>query len=148
MPACSLCAGNSVSSHELSSRGSTFSVYSPVGSHGHEADFLFHSSIVAIPIPGPLDSQSLRWHLISGSVSVHSTLHMDYLRHSHPVLAHARSLSPSCSQLHSGAPLLLAGTPTSGFPFSSSVVHDRLMHLFCPLCRNLAVSFPGFSEPP
>ena len=31
----------------------------PVGSHGREAGFLFHSSIVASPIPGTSDSQSL-----------------------------------------------------------------------------------------
>ena len=42
----------------------------PIGSHGREAGFLLHSSIVATPIPGTPDSQSLRWRLISGSLCV------------------------------------------------------------------------------
>ena len=56
------------------------------------------------------------------------------LRHSHPVLAHARSLSPSR--------LAAQGTPTFGSPFSSSVVHDRLMHLFFPLYRRSCSLIP------
>ena len=42
----------------------------------------------------------------------------------------------------------LQGTPTSGFPFSSLVVHDRLMHLFCPLCMRSCSLFPCFLELP
>ena len=42
----------------------------PVGSHGREAGFLLHCSIVASPIPGTPDSQSLRWRLVSGSLCV------------------------------------------------------------------------------
>ena len=46
----------------------------PVGSHGREAGFLLHSTIVASPVPGTPDSH--RWRLVSGYVSAHSTHHM------------------------------------------------------------------------
>ena len=62
----------------------------PIGSHGREAGFLFHSSIVATPIPGTPDSQSLRWapHLrISVCLLILRATCWDSLRHSHPVLA-------------------------------------------------------------
>ena len=42
----------------------------PVGSYGREAGFLLHYSILASPIPGTPDLQSLRWRLISGSLCV------------------------------------------------------------------------------
>ena len=45
------------------------------------------------------------------------------------------------SQLHTGIPLLLAGDSNIWFPFF------QLMHLFAHSTRDLAVSFPGVSEP-
>ena len=92
----------------------------PVGSHGREAGFLFHSSIVASPIPGTPDSQSLRWRLISGSLCVCSF----YAPHagipSDTRIQFWRTLAASVhrvSQLHSGTPLLLAGDSNIWFPF-------------------------------
>ena len=38
----------------------------------------------------------------------------------------------------------LQGTPTFGSPYFSSVVHDRLMHLFCLLCRRSCSLVPWF----
>ena len=92
----------------------------PVGSHGREAGFLFHSSIVATPIPGTPDSQSLRWRFISGSLCVCSF----YAPHagipSDTRIQFWRTLAASVhcvSQLHSGASLLLAGDSNIWFPF-------------------------------
>ena len=92
----------------------------PIGSHGREAGFLFHSSIVATPIPGTPDSQSLRWRLISGSLCVCSF----YAPHagipSDTRIQFWRTLAASVhrvSQLHSGIPLLLAGDSNIWFPF-------------------------------
>ena len=119
----------------------------PVGSHGREAGFFFHSSIVASPVPGTPDSQSLRWRLISGSPCVCSF----YAPHagipSDTLIQFWRTLAASVhrvSQLHFGTTLLLAwGLQHLVLLFSSSVVLDKLMHLFC---QYLAVSFPSFSE--
>ena len=102
----------------------------PVGSHGREAGFLFHSSIMATPIPGTPDSQSLRWRLISGSLCVCSFYapHVGIL--SDTRIRIWRTLAASVhrvSQLHSGASLLLAGDS----------------NIWCPF-----FSFLGFSEPP
>ena len=87
----------------------------PIGSHGREAGFLFHSSIVATPIPG-----TLRWRLISGSLCVCSF----YAPHagipSDTRIQFWRTLAASVhrvSQLHSGFPLLLAGDSNNWFPF-------------------------------
>ena len=85
-----------------------------------EAGFLFHSSIVATPIPGTPDSQSLRWRLISGSLCVCSF----YAPHagipSDTRIQFWRTLAASVhrvSQLYSSAPLLLAGDSNIWFTF-------------------------------
>ena len=62
------------------------------------------------------------------------------------------SSSGACSQPQSIASrsstqalrFFLQGTPTFGSPFSSSVVHDRLMHLFCLMCRRSCSLIPWF----
>ena len=116
----------------------------PVGSHGREAGFLFHSSIVATPIPGTLSlfvasSQGL-------SVSAHSARHMLGFRPTLASSSGARSQPQSTASRSSTQALrfFLQGTRTSGFPFSSLVVHDRLMHLFLPTVQEILQSFPGF----
>ena len=123
-----------------------FRYVGPVGSHGREAGFLFHSSIVASPIPGTPDSQSLRWRLISGSLCVCSFFAPHAGIPSDTRIQFWRTLAASVhrvSQLHSEALcFFLQGTPTFGSPLSSSVIHDRLMHLFCLLCRRSCSLIP------
>ena len=103
----------------------------PIGSHGREAGFLFHSSIEATPIPGTPDSQSLRWRLISGSFCVCS-------------FCAPHGFPPT---LTSSSGARLQPQSTFGFPFFSSVVHDRLMHLFCPDRRSCGL-IPWFFGTP
>ena len=123
----------------------------PVGSHGREAGFLFHSFIVASPILGTPDSQSLRWRLISGSLCVCSF----YAPHagipSDTRIQFWRTLAASVhrvSQLHSGTPLLLAGTPKFGSPFFKLGRSRQADAPFSHCTRDLTVSFLGVSEHP
>ena len=109
-------------------------------------------SCSTLPLWRPLSLGPLTLSLFVGassqalSVSAHSTRHMLGFP---PTLA---SSSGALSQPQSTASrsstqalrFFLQGTPTSGFPFSSSVVHDRLMHLFCPLCRRSCSLIPWF----
>ena len=107
---------------------------------------LFH---VASPIPGTPDSQSLRWRL-SGSLCVCSFFapHVGIASDTH--VQFWRTLAASVhlvSQLHSGTSLLLE--VDSNTPFSSSVVHDRLMHLFLPIVQEILQSHSlVFRNPP
>ena len=89
----------------------------PIGSHGREAGFLL---LVASPVPGTPDSQSLRWGLISGSLCVCSF----YLPHagiaSDTRIQFWRTLAASVhrvSQLHTSIPLLLAEDSNIWFNF-------------------------------
>ena len=92
----------------------------PEGSHGREAGFLLHSTIVASPVPGTPDSQSLRWRLVSGSLCVCS-FHAPHAGiASDTRIQFWRTLAASVhrvSQLHTGIPLLLAGDSDMWFPF-------------------------------
>ena len=81
---------------------------------------MLHSSIVASPIPGTPDLQSLRWRLVSGSLCVcsfdapHAGIATDTR------IQFWRALAASVhrvSQLHSGIPLLLAEDSNIWFPF-------------------------------
>ena len=78
----------------------------PVGSHGRQAGFLLHSSIVASSIPGTPDLQSLRWRLIWGSLCSFYAPHAGVA--SDTRIQFWRTLAVSVhrvSQLHSGIPL-------------------------------------------
>ena len=69
-------------------------------------------------------------------------------RHTHQFWRTLAASVDCVSQLHTDIPLLLAGgTLTSCSPFSSPVVHDKLMHLYSHCKADLAVSFPSVSEP-
>ena len=92
----------------------------PIGSHGREAEFLLHSSIVASPIPGTPDSQSLRWRLVSGSLCACSFYAPHVGIASDTRIQFWRTLAASVhrvSQLHPGIPLLLTGDSNIWFPF-------------------------------
>ena len=71
-------------------------------------------------------------------------LHMLALPPTHASSSDARSQPPSiASRSSTQAPrFFLRVTPTIGSPFSSSVVHDKLMHLFCPLYRRYCSLIP------
>ena len=80
---------------------------------------------------GPIAShgrwaQSLRWRLISGSFCVCSSTHVEI-----PSDSGATASVHRVSQLHSG-----------------SVVHDRVMHLFCLLCKRSCGLIPWFFGAP
>ena len=84
------------------------------------------------------------------SVSAHSTLHMLGFP---PTLAsssgaHLQPQSTASRSSTQASHFFLQGTPTFGFPFFSSVVHDRLMHLFCPLYRRSCGLIPWFFGTP
>ena len=70
----------------------------PVGSHGREAGFILRSSIVASPVPGTPDSQSLRAGVSSRAfvVSAHFMRHMLALPLTHASSSGARLQRPSC----------------------------------------------------
>ena len=118
----------------------------PVGSHGREAGFLLHSSFVASPCPlGPLTyspfagvssralfvSARFMRHMLALPLT-HASSSDAHLQPQSIVSRSSTQASRSCSR----------GTPTFGSPSSSSVVHDFLMHLFCPLCRRSCSLIP------
>ena len=83
----------------------------PIGSHGREAEFLMlHTSIVASPVPGTPDSQSLRWRLVSGSLCACSFYAPHVGIASDTRIQFWRTLAASVhrvSKLHTAIPLLL-----------------------------------------
>ena len=97
-----------------------------------------------VPYPWTSDSQSLRWRFISGSLCVCSMRHMLAFPPIFASSSGARSQPQSiASRSSTQAPrFFLRGTPTFGFPFSSSVVHARLMRLFFPLYRRSCSLIP------
>ena len=89
-----------------------------VGSYGREAGFLLHSSIVAPPIPGTPDLQSLRCRFC-----LRLSLCLPFCA-PHAGIATDTRIQFWCTpqyivfrQLHSGIPLVLAGDSNIWFPF-------------------------------
>ena len=100
-------------------------------------------SCSTLPLWRPLSLGSLTHSPFTGAssralfVSAHSMHHMlafpPTLASSSGARSQPQSIaSRSSTQAHR---FFLRGTPTFGSPFSSSVAHDRLMHLFFPLYR-------------
>ena len=119
----------------------------PVGSHGREAGFLFHSSIVASPIPRPLTHSPF----VGASsralfVSAHSMRRMLAfpLTLASSSGAHSQPQSIAFRSSTQAPRFFMRGTPTFGFLLSSSVVHDTLMRLFCPLHRRSCSLIPWY----
>ena len=114
-----------------------------VGSHGREAGFLLHSSIVTLPIPGAhssfagVSSRAL-------FVPAHFMRHMLALPLTHASSSGARLQPQSivCRRSTQSSRFCSRGTLTFASTISSSVVHDRLMHLFGPLCRRSCSLIP------
>ena len=81
---------------------------------------MLHSSIMASPVPGTPDSQSLRWRLVSGSLCVCSFDAPHAGIASDTRIQFWRTLAASVhriSQLHTSIPLLLAGGSNIWFSF-------------------------------
>ena len=127
----------------LSSRGQPFRCDGPVGSHWREAVFFYPT----LPLWRPLSLGPLTHSPIVGvsSRALFVSFHF-YAPHALALpLTHASSsgarLQPQSivsRSSHTGIPLLLAGDS------SGSVVHDRPMHLFCPLCRRSCSLIPWY----
>ena len=100
-------------------------------------------SCSTLPLWRPLSLGPLTLSLFVGAssqalcVSAHSTRHMLGFP---PTLAsssgaHSQPQSTTSRSSTQASHFILQGTPTFGFPLSNSVLHDRLTHLFCPLCK-------------
>ena len=117
----------------------------PFGSHGREAGFLLHSSTVASPIPetpthSPFAGVSSRALFVSAPFMRHMlALPLTHASNSGAHLQPQSVVSRSSTQ---ASRFCSRETPTFGSPFSSSVVYDRLMHLFCPLCMRSCSLIP------
>ena len=109
-------------------------------------------SCSTLPLWRPLSLGPLTLSLFVGAssqalcVSAHSTRHMLGFP---PTLAsssgaHSQPQSTASRSSTQAFHFFLQGTPTFGFLFSNSVVHDRLTHLFCPLCRRSCSLIPWF----
>ena len=92
-------------------------------------------------LPGTPDLQSLRWRLVSGSLCVCSFATDTRIQFWRTLAASVHRVS----HLHSASRSSSRETPAFGFPFSRSVVHDRPMHLSCPLCRRSCSLIPWCS---
>ena len=130
----SLCPRNTVPFDGNSTHRPAFPLRRPVGSHGRETGFLFHSSILSSPIPGVADLQSLRWRLVSGVICVCSFYAL--CRCPCGVLAHIGRFCTSCLTHPSRVTnVACLGTPMCGFPFSSLVGRDKLIPPLFPSLR-------------